>query len=393
MRPLKILYVNAFYSPDIGGGAELTLQRLAEGMRVRGHEVAVFATGSNSRVDDINGVRVFRNPIDNIYWHLTRDLPGKLKRAIWHWKDRSSSKMARRFDQVVKDFAPDVVSFHNLSGITSSTWRIPRARSIPSIQVLHDLYLLCPASSMFKNSCACAERCGACTLYRLSFSKRSEDVDAVVGVSNFVLNRVAGYGYFKKSLARVISNAQYPKDKVALPAGKTRFGYIGSLVPAKGLEWLIKQFPTDAGELLIAGDGPVSYVAKLKLLAEGKRISFVGKTSQRDFFSEIHVGIVPSIWSDTLPNVAIEAGAWGRAAIVSDRGGLPEIVTHGLNGIICDPLQPNSLGDAISAMANDRDLVERLAANGPAAVARFLDVNRFLDEHEQLYRALTATNQ
>jgi len=41
---MKILFLNAFYAPHVGGGAEVILRHLAEGLQRRGCEVAVLAT-------------------------------------------------------------------------------------------------------------------------------------------------------------------------------------------------------------------------------------------------------------------------------------------------------------------------------------------------------------
>ncbi len=39
---MKILYINALYSPYIAGGAEISLKLIVEGMQAKGHEVAVI---------------------------------------------------------------------------------------------------------------------------------------------------------------------------------------------------------------------------------------------------------------------------------------------------------------------------------------------------------------
>ncbi|PKM03520.1 MAG: glycosyl transferase family 1, partial [Gammaproteobacteria bacterium HGW-Gammaproteobacteria-6] len=45
---MKILFLNAFYTPHVGGGAEVILRHLAEGLQRRGCEVAVLATGPDA---------------------------------------------------------------------------------------------------------------------------------------------------------------------------------------------------------------------------------------------------------------------------------------------------------------------------------------------------------
>lgn len=388
--PLRILFVNAFYAPEIGGGAELSLHRIATGLRARGHVTAAFTTGELESIDDVDGVMVYRFPIDNAFRKLDRELPHKARRIAWQWRDRSSQLMAQRLNRVIDEFKPDVIQFHNLPGITRSVWAVPRARRIPSIQVLHDLNLICPSSSMFKDGKSCTSQCGSCALFRRGFAKSSRDVDRLVGVSRFVIERITKEGYFAAAKKRVIYNAQMLPGPSPLGQGAVRFGYIGALTAPKGVEWLVDQFTADMGTLVIAGTGGSDFVEQLKIRAKGKPITFAGHVESRDFFPTIDVGIVPSIWNDTLPGVAIEGGAHGRPVIASRRGGLPEIVRDGETGLLVDPDRPETLGLAMRALAGDRSRLVAMAAAAPAAVKRFTSLDRWLDEYTELYGDLIA---
>ena len=379
---MRILFANSFYAPEIGGGAELTLQRLASGLAQRGHEVAVFTTGETQGVDTVDGVTVHRFPIDNAFRKLNPNLPNRLRRAFWQVKDLGSNLMAERLTAVAQSFKPDIIQFHNLAGLTRSVWSVPRALGIPSIQVLHDLYLICPKSSMFRNGHACKSRCASCQVFRMGFAKPSNDVNAVVGVSRYILDKITGEALFSQSAQRVIYNAQvFPGPMPLTGAEHLRFGYIGSLVPHKGVRWLIEQFDDQLGELIIAGSGPRAHVKELKALAAGKRITFVGHQTPQDFFATIDVGIIPSVWNETLAGTAIECLAYGRPTIASRRGGMPEIVRDGENGLLVNPDEPATLGEAMHRIAKDRMLLARLAALAPASA----DVERFLDEYNELH--------
>jgi len=91
-----------------------------------------------------------------------------------------------------------------------------------------------------------------------------------------------------------------------------RFGFIGSLAPHKGVEWLIRQFDKSFGELLIAGTGSSRYEDHLKQIARGKAITFLGHCPSLSFFPRIDVNGTPSIWEEALGGVALEAAAHGR---------------------------------------------------------------------------------
>jgi glycosyltransferase involved in cell wall biosynthesis len=386
---MRLLVVNSFYAPEIGGGAEMTLQRLATGMARRGHLVAAFTTGNMEAVDTVDGVVVHRFPIDNAFRKFEGDLPNKVKRILWQWRDRNSALMAHRLDQLVRRFRPDIIQFHNLPGMTRSVWEIPSRYGVPSVQVVHDLNLICPSSSMFKSGQACAQRCASCTIFRAGYAEASRMLTAAVGVSQYVLDRVAREGYFANAERRVIYNAQdLPNPYPLTPGKRLRFGFIGSISPPKGLEWLIDQFDESLGSLAIAGTGADDYVESLRARASGKDVCFLGHVKPREFFRNVDVGVVPSIWNEALGNVAIEASAFGRPVIATRRGGLPEIVRDGVSGLLVDPDQPGTLGRAMRTLVDDRARLLRMAEAGPAAVRHFTSLDRFLDEYEGLYASL-----
>jgi glycosyltransferase involved in cell wall biosynthesis len=242
---------------------------------------------------------------------------------------------------------------------------------------------------MFKGGKSCLSQCKSCALFRHGFSKSSREVDALVGVSGFVMDRITGAGYFPDAEHHVIYNAQLlPGTSEISKCGTVRFGYIGALTPPKGVSWLIDQFAADMGTLTIAGTGPDDYVSELKVRAAGKPIEFVGYVPSVRFFPTIDVSLVPSIWNDTLPGVAIEGSAYGRPVIASRRGGLGEIVRDGETGILVDPDRPDTLGTAMRALARDRSKLAAMALAAPLAVRKFTSVNRCLNEYEALYATL-----
>ena len=57
---MRILLVNSFYAPDIRGGAEYSVKKLAEGLQSKGHTVRVLCTGDFDSEEVIDGVEVVR---------------------------------------------------------------------------------------------------------------------------------------------------------------------------------------------------------------------------------------------------------------------------------------------------------------------------------------------
>ncbi|HEY0164120.1 MAG TPA: glycosyltransferase family 4 protein, partial [Sphingomicrobium sp.] len=102
------------------------------------------------------------------------------------------------------------------------------------------------------------------------------------------------------------------------------------------------------GDSVLAGDRPSH-------TATGPNVVFHGWLSRVDtleLLSGVHGLVMPSRW-DAAPIVAIEAMRAGVPVIGSDRGALPEIVSHGVGGLIFELDQPDSLGHLLERIEAD----------------------------------------
>jgi glycosyltransferase involved in cell wall biosynthesis len=389
---MKILFLNTFYAPDIGGGAEVTLQEQVQQMRDKGHTVAVACLSSRKRktFEDVDGVKVWRVPCRNVFLPL-RLYPNKWLRYLWQVFDYYNVRARLDARKILKEFQPDVVSCHNLAGWSISVWSEIRRAGVPIVQVLHDQYLMCPRSAMYKNNARCATPCITCRAFRAQHKRSSRQVSAVVGVSDFVLNKFLKNGYFSGSKRRLaIRNARKPG---VLPAaqvetGEVRFGFIGSIIPPKGLEQLIRAFIRVADahwRLFVAGRDDTPHAAFLKEELVDERIIWLGHQKPADFFSSIDVTVVPSVWDEPLGMVAVESIMAGRPAIVSTRGGLPEIVTAGKNGLIFSPDIDGDLDRALLSYAANRQWWKDRAESISDSVTTIKTVDTWAGEWHRLY--------
>jgi len=395
---MKILYINALYDPYIAGGAEISLKLIVEGMQARGHEVVVLsmAPEPGMRVDWLNGVKVYRAGLRNGYWPFTNDRPLKLRRLLWHLRDAYNSAMGRYVREVLQQEKPSVVSCHNLVGWSIAAWdEIHRAR-IPVVQVLHDMYLLSPDSTLFNEGGRSLFQELMRRLLRRRHIRKSHTVGAVVGISRSVLERFTVQGYFRDVPQYVVHNARVIPD-VGKPhlreeGQSLKVGYIGTLSVAKGVAWLIRQFKASGieGDLRIAGGGKEEDLAYFRQLAgDDKRICFVGYVNSGNFYATIDVLVVPSIWAEPLGMVAVEGLANNLPVIASNRGGLRETVAEGINGMLCDPDRPDSLGEALVTLWRDVTRYNRLAAGARSSVSEYLSVERMVTEYEHVLQTLT----
>jgi glycosyltransferase involved in cell wall biosynthesis len=149
------------------------------------------------------------------------------------------------------------------------------------------------------------------------------------------------------------------------------FGYIGTLSPIEGLDLLIKAFNDlkIKNKLLIFGDG--IELEKLKKLANGNNnIEFKGKVSSDEIskaYDQVDVIINPRIKSyltDTVtPLKPLEAMAYKKLVLVSDVGGMKELVKNEFNGIVFNSDSYKEIKNVIIDVINRNDL-DKIIENG-----------------------------
>ncbi len=171
-----------------------------------------------------------------------------------------------------------------------------------------------------------------------------------------------------------------------------RLAAVGRLIPIKGFDVLLDAFARARRELPaltleLAGDGPLAGDLRART-PEG--VELLGRVSPVDAVYERNAIVVVPSRGEGFGMVALEAAARGRAAIVSDVGGLPEIVEDGVTGIVVPPDDPPALAEAIVELASDPERVSRLgAAARERACARF-STERATQGVEAVYRELLA---
>jgi glycosyltransferase involved in cell wall biosynthesis len=392
---VKVLILSSFYTPYVSGGAEVILQAHVKALQESGVSVAVLTTGPGSGLtcETVDGVRVWRAGVRNLYFHYGTDRHPHWQRMLWHALDVYNPFMKGYVRQVVERERPQLASCHVLRGWSISVWDALVACGVPVVQVLHDQYLLCAKSLMFKDNRVCARQCGLCRILRLPHPGRSRGVSALVAPSQFLLDKMLAYGYFRGTPVRQVirnpGNSDCPPDGAVprVPDGNLVFGFIGTVAQHKGVELLLDAFAGCAPanwRLRIAGTGSPGYLAGLKARHPDPRIVFLGHCQPREFFGSIDVSVVPSLCQDNFPGAVSESLQFGVPVIGSDRGGIPEMIEAGSSGLLFDPDRPGSLASALLRMAGE------LASFAPGRILtlprRFSDRQEWNEQWLELYR-------
>lgn len=220
-------------------------------------------------------------------------------------------------------------------------------------------------------------------------------VDAFIVPSLFVRNTFLNFGIPQRKIIflRHGFNLDYFKNTQKSGSDKLRFAFIGNILPAKGVHILIEAFNRIKDknvELKIYGD-EVSYkgmledyLGRIRKMAKNKNIIFMGRFENKnigDVFREIDVLIVPSVWQENSPLVIQEAFAAKTAVIASNIGGIPELISDGVNGLLFETNSHDSLyGKMKFIIANPR-VLEKFKVNiGPPK-----DIKQNAQETEAIY--------
>lgn len=111
------------------------------------------------------------------------------------------------------------------------------------------------------------------------------------------------------------------------------------------------------------------------------RFEFLGRLSKEAIAGELHkatIVVAPSRW-DNMPYAIVEAMLAGAPVVATTACGLPELIEHGLLGLLAPPEDASALAGEIARLLDDPDLSQRLARAAreraiglcdPGAVAR-----------------------
>jgi 1,4-alpha-glucan branching enzyme len=158
------------------------------------------------------------------------------------------------------------------------------------------------------------------------------------------------------------------REKYAMPGEKIIF-YIGRLVYEKGIQVLIEAMPHilrsySSCKLIIAGAGGMKDDLQRRAAHLGHKVLFVGfiDDATRNFLLRAaDICVFPSLY-EPFGIVALEAMHTGTPVVVSDVGGLAEIIDHGKDGYKALPGHVESLSWHIADMLHHPDKAKQMAA-------------------------------
>lgn len=187
-----------------------------------------------------------------------------------------------------------------------------------------------------------------------------------------------------------IDTSLSPTYRGQLPDDAFLLGFIGGLHEYKGVYDLADAIERcrDTVTVAFAGDGPERKPLEARLGDHGRFLGSVPYEQIPALYHEFDVLVLPS-HTEGLPRVVLEAQATGTPVVATRVGGIPEVVSDGETGLLCDPHSPESLATAIDRLAGDPAECEHLARMGRDRVAAEYSWNALLDRYERFLMAVS----
>jgi glycosyltransferase involved in cell wall biosynthesis len=376
-QQMRILILCAAFPPSGRGGGPVSSLLLAKGLLNASNQVRVVTVGDAENFEIKEGLEVVTITSPNVYWDYYRE-NHPVKKAIWHLFENFNPRAYHRARKEIAAYNPDIMLTISIENVNVASWLAAYSEGLPCVHLLHSYFLMCWRGSMFRHGKNCRS-CKSCKIFSAGKKFFSRYVDGVVGETEFVVDLHIKDGYFLNAKPYVIPGAVETLGTVALSEraiNRTlRVGFIGTHTRNKGIETLAaaarRLAPNPEIRFIIAGSGEEDYTSGLKRLFPGENTDFVGWTTPSDFFSQIDVVVVPSVWREPFGRVSVEGMGFGVPAVVASSGGLPENVQEGINGLIFESFDDAGLSRILLRLYTDRSFLRKLAQGASASASKY----------------------
>lgn len=399
---MRVLQVGSYLAPDLVGGAEISALGISEALTRDGHNVysLFYKHGGEALKVHISSSEI--GWVAETWRPYAPISPGKTsEKPLFYALEYFSKVDDLSLRAMASAISPDVILIHSFRGMGYDILRALGSLGVPIACVLHDYALVCINKGMRRGEHNCPSQCGRCkpvsakASHALNFAPRV----ALIGPSQFSVSKVAKYlGLKNASLLHIPNPNRY--EAVARvrskPAGAIKFGYVGRLEPDKGVMPLIEVVKRISRsmdvKLIIAGDGSLGRKVSEETL-ENPWLDYRGQIPREevgDLLDELDCLVLPSLWPENFPGVAVHASLAGLPVVAFDVGGVGEIVSDGHSGRLVPPEDFTSLERELIELAQDADRITAYS-NGALARAFMFDPTQLAAQYVDAIKTLART--
>ena len=187
------------------------------------------------------------------------------------------------------------------------------------------------------------------------------------------------------------------RRSLGIPAGAAVVGTVGSLYEVKGHAYLIQaarlilERRPDVHFVLVGG-GPLDGELRAQAQAQGvgEQVHLVGhREDVRQLLAAMDVFVLPSL-SEGLPLALLQAMAAGKPAVVTEVGGIPEVVGNGETGFLVPPRNAEALADRVITLLESPSTAVRIGARGQRRIRERFSLQATVTAYRDVYQAALA---
>lgn len=380
---MRIVLATSSYAPYVGG-VEEHVRNVARVLRERGHEVVVWT------IDRDGGFGVRR--VDGVdVWDLPAPLPARSAGAMARFAIRMP-RAAARWRRALRAHRPDLLHVHCFGpNGTYARW-LSRIAGVPLILTSHG-ETLADDAGLFSSSRFAID----------SLRDSLAQAAAVTACSQVTLDDLVGRFGLREGRGTVVFNGIDLDEPEGAPPPRVTGRYlaaVGRVQHLKGFDLLVQAFaraglPRDI-RLVIGGGGPET--DDLRALAERWGVSdrvlltgWLDRPTVGALRRGALAGVVPSRF-EPFGIAALEVWRAASPLVATTRGGPPEFVADGVDGLLVDPEDTAALALALRRLVDDPALAARLAVAGETRVRAFT-WERTVDAYERVYDEVRASRR
>ncbi|MDJ0523481.1 MAG: N-acetyl-alpha-D-glucosaminyl L-malate synthase BshA [Planctomycetota bacterium] len=359
------------------GGSGVVATELGKGLAERGHEIHLFSYAPPARLDAFDE-HLHLHEVEVSSYPLFKYPPYDLA-------------LASRLAEVAEDSDLDLVHAHyaiphTVAGLLVKD--ILKPRPFPVVTTLHgtDITVVGQDPSYARVTRHAIRNSDAVTSVSTYLKTRTEEVFGLENGMHVIPNFVDTERFRPQRNPHIRGCFSRGNERVVM--------HVSNFRPVKRAGLAIEAFATIAeampSTLVMIGDGPerATCEAQAGKLGLKNRVRFLGaQTDIENLLPNADLFLLPSEY-ESFGLAALEAMACGVVPVVTDAGGLPEVVRDGVDGLLIDADAMETMGTRSVELLGDE---ERLAAMG--AAARTAATDRFdrgdiISRYENVYRSV-----
>ncbi|MDD5644726.1 MAG: glycosyltransferase family 4 protein [bacterium] len=370
---MNILMVSPRFPPE-GGGLEEYAKDVCNGLFKAGHKITVLCStyGKKDITEEINGIKIIRQKSD----FLISNTPIKIT-------------LLRNLNYILKSEKFDVVNAHMpVAYYSDMTALAAKANKIPFVVTYHSSSLI--KGRIFVDLTAFAYKC--------VFQNITLNIaDRIIAVSNYVKNVTLKQYKNKTDVVYPCRNFHKTDNSGGKGEYVSDLIFIGQLRKGhewKGLKYLLKavsvlktDFPFITLEV-VGGGNRLDYFKKYAVaLGMKDNVIFKGKVLNDEiasFYKHSKIVAVPSYSAESFGMVCLEACYYKKPVVATKVGGIPEVITDGVNGYLVKPRDVRGLVDALKTLLVSDEKRKIMGERGNKLIKSKFDYGNFIKTTEEI---------